>query len=93
MEHLINQLRQNGTLTLSLSIRPSAQTTAWKSRLADGTWKISVAAPPEDGKANEALVRFLADYFDVPRSNVEVLSGQTGRRKTVRIVRALATKT
>lgn len=54
--------------------------------MTDGAIKIDVAAPPEDGKANAELIRFLAEYFDVPRSSVEILSGQTGRRKVVKII-------
>lgn len=47
--------------------------------------RIRVAAPPVDGEANAALCRFLADVFDVAKSAVSVESGQSGRRKTVRI--------
>jgi uncharacterized protein YggU (UPF0235/DUF167 family) len=42
-----------------------------------------VAAPPERGRANEALVELLAGALDVPRSRVSVVGGQTGRRKIV----------
>ena len=45
----------------------------------------AVNAPPVDGKANEAVVRALAAAFGVPRANVEIVRGETGRRKTVRI--------
>jgi len=47
--------------------------------------RIRVAAPPVDGEANAALCRFLADVFGVAKSAVSVESGQSGRRKTVRI--------
>jgi uncharacterized protein (TIGR00251 family) len=47
--------------------------------------KVSVNAPPVDGKANEALIRVLADALSVPKANIEILRGETGRRKTVRI--------
>jgi uncharacterized protein YggU (UPF0235/DUF167 family) len=42
-----------------------------------------VAAPPERGRANEALVELLARALGVPRSRVSVVGGQTGRRKIV----------
>ena len=48
--------------------------------------KIRVASPPIEGKANEELRRFLADAFGVPVRNVAVVRGETGRRKTLRIV-------
>jgi uncharacterized protein (TIGR00251 family) len=47
--------------------------------------KISVNAPPVDGKANEAVIRVLAQTLSVPKANIEILRGETGRRKTVRI--------
>ncbi len=47
--------------------------------------KIRVAAPPVDGAANEALVRFLAGQLGVPRAAVTVVSGQRGRTKVLRV--------
>ena len=47
--------------------------------------KIRLAAPPVDGRANEALLAFLAEAFGVPARQVTLLSGATGRRKRVRI--------
>ena len=47
--------------------------------------KVSVNAPPVEGKANEAVQRVLAETFGVPRSAVTILRGETGKRKTVRI--------
>ena len=51
----------------------------------DGGLKIRLTAPPVDGAANEALVKFLADTFSVPKSQVEIVSGHTSRNKIVRI--------
>ena len=51
----------------------------------DGTIKVRLTAPPVDGAANEALIMFLAGTFSVSRSSVEILSGQSGRRKIIRI--------
>ena len=47
--------------------------------------KIRLAAPPVDGAANEALVRFLAERLGVRPSDVTIVRGLTGRRKTIRI--------
>ena len=47
--------------------------------------KIRLKAPPVEGKANEALVKFLADALDVPKSSVEILSGHTARKKVVSV--------
>jgi uncharacterized protein (TIGR00251 family) len=50
-----------------------------------GALKIRLTAPPVDGKANDALIRFLADALEVPRANIEIRVGQTGRKKVVRV--------
>ena len=47
--------------------------------------KIRVAAPAVEGRANDALVAFLAASFGVPRRNVALIRGETGRRKTLRV--------
>ena len=47
--------------------------------------KIKVTAPPIDGKANEALVKFLAKEFKVPLSSIEILTGRHGREKIIRV--------
>jgi uncharacterized protein (TIGR00251 family) len=51
----------------------------------EGALWIKLAAPPVEGAANEALLRFLAARLGVPHSAVTLLSGATGRRKRVRI--------
>lgn len=48
-------------------------------------FKISVKAPPVDGKANEAVVRSLAYYFDVPFSQLKLVSGHTSKNKIIEI--------
>jgi uncharacterized protein (TIGR00251 family) len=50
--------------------------------------KIRLQAPPVDGKANEALIRFLSDTLDIPRSQLSIASGETGRNKSVLIAGA-----
>jgi uncharacterized protein len=50
-----------------------------------GAWKIRLAAPPVDGKANEALIRFLADALDLAPSEVEVVKGHTSKMKTISV--------
>ena len=47
--------------------------------------KIRISAPPVDGKANDALMRFLADAFAVSRQQVSLLSGQSSRQKRLLI--------
>ena len=46
-------------------------------------WKVRVAAAPEDGKANDAVVRLLADTLALPARDVQIVSGRSSRDKTV----------
>ncbi len=49
------------------------------------TYKVSVKAVPVDGKANEAIIKALAEYFDVSKSNITLISGQTSKQKIFEI--------
>ena len=49
--------------------------------------KINVAAVPEDGKANEELIKFLAKEFGVSKSKIEITKGENSRIKTVHILK------
>ena len=51
----------------------------------DGALKIRIAAPPIDGAANAELVKLLSKTFDVSKSRIEILSGQTSKMKQVKI--------
>ncbi|MBV8635726.1 MAG: DUF167 domain-containing protein [Burkholderiaceae bacterium] len=51
----------------------------------DGALKIKLQAQPIEGKANEALVRFLAGRLDLPRKSVELTHGASSRNKTLEI--------
>jgi len=50
-----------------------------------GVLRIALVAPPVDGAANDALVAFLAERLGVPKRAIEIVRGETARRKTVRI--------
>jgi hypothetical protein len=50
-----------------------------------GAFKIRLTAPPVDGAANEALVKFLSDVLGIAKSRVEIISGETSREKRIRI--------
>ena len=51
----------------------------------DGSLRIKIKAPPVDGKANEYLVEYLAQIFDLPKKNIEIISGFTGSHKRINI--------
>jgi uncharacterized protein len=71
-------------VTLALVIQPRAGKTAVVGPHGDAL-KVRVAAPPVDGAANEELIDFLSAVLHVPKSSVTVRTGQTGRRKRVRV--------
>jgi uncharacterized protein (TIGR00251 family) len=52
---------------------------------ADGTVKIRITAPPIEGKANKALIRFLAELLDIPEGKIQIIAGGGGRNKLVSI--------
>lgn len=51
----------------------------------NGVWKIYLAAPAVDGKANKALIEFLSGHYGVARSQIEIIKGLKSKFKTVRI--------
>ncbi|RIX47378.1 MAG: YggU family protein [Rhodocyclales bacterium GT-UBC] len=79
------RLAADGRITLTLHIQPGAKKTEFAGRHGDAL-KIRLAAPPVDGKANEALVRFVAETLGLAKSAVNLKSGQTSRRKVLEIV-------
>ena len=71
---------------LAIRVTPRARKDEIVEILADQTIKIRLAAPPVEGKANQALIEFLAKVLDVPRSKVEIIAGASGRDKLVSIL-------
>ena len=79
------RLRTSGdSLTLAVRVQPRASRSAWRGEL-DGALKIALAAPPVDGAANAELIDTLADALDIPRRQVALVTGSTGRTKCVHI--------
>jgi uncharacterized protein (TIGR00251 family) len=72
-------------VTLRVKVIPRSPKSEIAGAMADGTLKVKIAAPPEKGKANEALCAFLARHYGVPRSAVTIVSGHTAALKLVRI--------
>ena len=71
---------------LSIRAVPNAGRDACAGLMDDGaTWKIRLAAPAVDGRANAALIACLAKFLDVPRGQIELTAGASSRSKRVRI--------
>jgi uncharacterized protein (TIGR00251 family) len=75
---------ENGHVTFKVRVAPRASKNQVVGVEGDAV-KIRLAAPPVEGKANEALEKFLASLLDVPRSSVEIIAGQSSRNKVIRI--------
>jgi uncharacterized protein (TIGR00251 family) len=69
---------------LPVRVHPGARTNA-VTGVHDGALKISLTTPPTDGRANEALIAFLAERLRIPRSQISLVSGATSRSKTLRV--------
>lgn len=69
---------------LSVQITPNARRSE-VGEVVEGVLRIRLQAPPVDGKANEALLRFLADELGLPRNAFTLVAGHTSRRKIVEV--------
>ena len=69
---------------ITVKVQPRSSRTELAEKLGDA-YKLRLAAPPVDGKANEACVRFFADRFGVPKSAVRIVQGLSSRLKVVEI--------
>ena len=78
------RLGADGHIMLTLHVQPGAKRTEFAGLHGDAL-KIRLAAPPVDGKANEALIKFVAETLKLPKSAVTLKSGQTSRRKVLEI--------
>jgi uncharacterized protein (TIGR00251 family) len=69
---------------ITVTVSPGARRSELVGRHGDG-WRARIAAPPERGRANEALCELLAGALDVPRVAIRVVAGRSGRRKVLEI--------
>jgi uncharacterized protein len=79
------ELEKNKQVYLRIKVIPGAPKTEIKGEMADGTIKIAVAAAPEKGKANQALIKFLAEESGVQKNDIKIISGASARIKLIKI--------
>jgi uncharacterized protein (TIGR00251 family) len=70
---------------LTVRVTPRARRTEVAEILEDGTLRIRVTAPPVEGKANAALIEFLARALGIRKSRIEIVAGEKGLDKIVSI--------
>ena len=80
----IISVKENG-IYLSVRVQPGAKRSVF-----DGVWndthvKIALRAPAVDGKANEALIDFLSEFFKIKKKQIFIVTGQTSRCKVILI--------
>jgi hypothetical protein len=71
-------------ISFSIRIHPRARKNAITGVIGDAL-KLALTAPPVEGRANQAVIEFFAELFEIPRSSVTITSGETSRNKKVRI--------
>ena len=72
---------------INVKVVPRSRVSEVAGKTENGVLRVKVHAVPEKGKANMEVSRVLSEYFGVPRSNVEIVSGHSSAQKRVRIVR------
>jgi uncharacterized protein (TIGR00251 family) len=70
---------------LAIRVTPRACKNEIVEVMSDGTVKVHLTAPPVEGKANEALLKFLSEILDVPVSHLDIVAGEGGRDKLVSV--------
>jgi uncharacterized protein len=81
---LIPVQESDGSVSFAVKVHPRARKNGITGEIGDAL-KVSLTAPPLDGRANQACIEFFAKLLKVPASSVTIASGQTSRRKVIRV--------
>ena len=81
--------QQPDGVTISVKVHPEARREGISGFIGDSL-KIDLIAPPIEGRANEACIRFFAEFLKVPRSSVTIAAGANSRNKVIRVAGARA---
>jgi uncharacterized protein len=71
-------------VSFAVKVQPRARKNAITGAVGDAL-KLALTAPPLEGRANQAVIDFLAEALEIPRASVTIASGETSRRKVVRV--------
>jgi len=71
-------------MIINVKVNPKAKKNLVKKETED-LFRVYVTAPPAKGAANKAMIKLLADYFDVSKSMISILSGKKNRHKVLKI--------
>jgi uncharacterized protein len=70
--------------TLAIYVQPNAKRTEFE-KIHDDQLKLKVKAPPEEGKANAEIIRYLADFFSLRKNQIVITNGELSKRKRVEL--------
>ena len=76
---------ENSSITLKIKAQPNASRSEFAGLYGEDAIKVRVAAPAVEGAANKELIRFIAKSFKVPKSSIELISGQSSKIKLIRL--------
>ena len=69
---------------IAVTVKPNAKK-AEVTKLSDAEYRVAVQPPAQDGKANEAVIDLLADYFGIAKSAVKIIRGHSSRHKLLEV--------
>lgn len=81
---MINFIEKDNALIFSVRVTPKSSKSEIVGEL-DGALKVKIKSPPIDGAANAELIKTLAKFFDVPKSAIEIIKGETSKNKQIKI--------
>lgn len=86
MDHKFSMKKGRAGAAIAVRVTARSSKTGISAILEDGTIKIKITSAPVDGKANEELIRYLAEIFNISKNNIEILAGQTSKNKMIAIM-------
>ncbi len=87
LEKIIENLANNKEVYFNVKVIPGAPKTEIRGEMADGTFKVALAAPPEKGEANRELINYIAKMLGVRKYQVKIIGGLTERAKLLKVSR------
>ena len=85
MENLFGFKNGKAGAALTIRVSPRSSNPGLAGIMDDGVIKFRLASPPVDGKANEELIKLLSKMMKVPKTNLEIIAGETSKTKIVAI--------
>jgi len=72
-------------MKISVKVKPNSKKEEVK-KLTDNEFILSVKEPAKEGKANQAVIKLLSEYFGVPKSNISIIKGECSKNKIIQIL-------